>query len=111
MKAQVAVAVISLLASNACVSPETRRLHAENMSKVEAFKTAFDRDVTAGTPFEEVLRYVNAHNLHFGSSGLTAPDDTPPHDGTSRLTVELFHEEKSIWWYCGRGSVGLDVWF
>ncbi len=81
------------------------------MVKVEAFKQAFDGEVTAGASFDEVLVYLKAHNLHFGSVGLTAPQDEPPRlDGTGRLWVDMFREESPNW-YCGKGSVGLGIYF
>src|SRR5262245_17855477 len=99
--------VIALLALMGCVSPSTRHIHAENMAKAAAFKATFDRDVKPGASFDEVVRYLNAHNLHFGGLGLTNPqDDEPPHGGDGRLNVEMFRE-KSPNWYCGKGSVGL----
>jgi hypothetical protein len=101
---------LGLLALAACVSPATRRIHAENMAKAEAFKKVFDSDVKAGASFEEVSRYLKAHNLHFGPVGLTNPQDNPPRDGYGLLEVEMFRE-KSPNWYCGKGSVGLGVSF
>lgn len=101
---------VGLLALTACISPSTRRMHAENMAKAEAFKKVFDRDVRAGASFDEVLVYLKAHNLHFGPFGLTNPQDEPPRDGYGLLEVEMFRE-KSPNWYCGKGSVGLGVSF
>jgi len=103
--------VICVLALSGCAWPATRRVHAENMSKARTFKVAFDQDVKAGASFDEVLRYLKTHNLHFGAAGLTNPqDDEPPRGGVTRLDVEMFRE-KSPNWYCGNGSVGLEVWF
>jgi hypothetical protein len=102
--------LICVLAVGGCVSPSTRRIHAENMAKAEAFKQSFDRDVKAGASFEEVLQYLKAHSLHFGPAGLTAPQDDPPSEGVRRLEIEMFRE-KSPNWYCGNGSVGLEVTF
>lgn len=94
-----------------CVLPSTRRTHDENMSKVEAFRQMFDREVRAGASFDEVLVYVKDHNLHFGLVGLSAPQDEPPRpDGTDRREVEMFREESPNW-YCGKGSVGLSIYF
>jgi hypothetical protein len=102
---------IYMLALCGCVSPSTRRIHAANMSKAQTFKVAFDHDVQAGASFDEVLRYLKVHNLHFGAAGLTNPqDDEAPGQGIARLDVEMFRE-KSPNWYCGNGSVGLEVWF
>jgi hypothetical protein len=61
-----------------CVSPSARRIHAENVAKAEAFKAVFDRDVRVGASFDEVLAYLQAHNLHFGPASLTIPQDEPP---------------------------------
>src|SRR5262245_48381180 len=102
--------VTCVLALGGCVSPSTRRIHAENMAKAEAFKTMFDRDVRAGASFDEVLKYLKAHDLHFGPFGLTNPNDQPPDNGVGLLHVEMFRE-KSPNWYCGKGSVGLGVSF
>src|SRR5436189_6159776 len=101
---------ICALATGGCVSPSTRRIHAENMSKAETFRVAFDRSVKPGASFEEALHYLTAHNLHFGAVGLTSPQADPPPEGVQRLEVEMFRE-KSPNWYCGNGSVGLEVWF
>jgi hypothetical protein len=80
------------------------------MAKAEAFEKMFDGGVRAGASFDEVLRYLKAHNLHFGADGLKNPQDEPPTDGYSELEVEMFRE-KSPNWYCGQGSVGLAVTF
>lgn len=94
-----------------CVLPSTRRTHDENMAKGEAFRQVFDREVKIGASFDEVLVYLKAHNLHFGPDGLTVPhDEPPPRDGTGRLWVEMFRE-KSPNWDCGKGSVGLSIYF
>jgi hypothetical protein len=63
------------------------------MAKAEAFKKVFDSDVKAGASFEEVSRYLKAHNLHFGPFGLTNPQDNPPMDGYGLLEVEMFREK------------------
>lgn len=102
--------LICVLAIGGCVSPSTRRIHAENMAKAEAFKAMFDRDVKAGASFDEVLRFLKADKLHFGPLGLTNPQDEAPDGGYGLLEVEMFRE-KSPNWYCGNGSVGLGVHF
>lgn len=103
-------AIVGVLALAGCVSPSTRRIHAENMAKAESFKEMFEREVRAGASFEEVLTYLKAHNLHFGAFGLTNPQDERPSAGYVLLEVEMFRE-KSPNWYCGKGSVGLGVSF
>jgi hypothetical protein len=110
MRAPVALATIAISALVGCVSPSTRRIHAENVAKAEAFEAMFDRDVRAGASFDEVLAYLQAHKLHFGAASLTIPQDEPPGDGYARREVEMFRE-KSPNWYCGEGSVGLSISF
>ena len=81
------------------------------MSKAETFRSEMDRHIKAGASFDEVLRYLNAHGLHFGAAGLTNPQDGErPSEGVKRLDVEMFRE-KSPNWYCGNGSVGIEVRF
>jgi hypothetical protein len=94
-----------------CVRASTRRIHDENMAKAEAFRGTFDNDVKPGSSFDDVLAYLKAHNLHFGLIGLTAPQDEPPRgDGREEREVEMFREESPNW-YCGKGSVGLGIYF
>jgi len=80
------------------------------MAKAEAFKASLDRDVRPGSSFDDVLQYLKAHGLQFGVAGLTTPQNDPPPEGFRRLEVEMFRE-KSPNWYCGKGSVGLEVAF
>jgi hypothetical protein len=110
MRAPVAFAAIAMSVLVGCVSPSTRRIHAENVAKAEAFKAVFDRDVRVGASFDEVLAYLQAHNLHFGPESLTSPQNEPPGDGYARREVQMFRE-KSPNWYCGSGSVGLSISF
>ena len=110
MRTSAVFAVIVMLALAGCASPSTRRIHAENMARAETFKVMFDRDLKVGAPFDEVLRYLKAHDLHFGPLGLTLPQDEPPEGGYGRLEVEMFRE-KSPNWSCGKASVGLTVSF
>lgn len=110
MRAQLPFAAIAMSVLVGCVSPSTRRIHAENVAKAEAFEAMFDRDVKAGSSFDEVLAYLHAHKLHFGAASLTIPQDEPPGDGHARREVEMF-SEKSPNWYCGDGSVGLSISF
>jgi hypothetical protein len=110
MRTSAAFAVIVIVALAGCVSPTTRRIHAENMAKAETFKAMFDRDVKAGASFDQVLQYLKAHNLHFGPLALTLPQDEPPAGGSGRLEVEMFRE-KSLSWACGKASVGLNLSF
>ena len=93
-----------------CVSSATLRTHDDNMAKAEAFRQAMLRDLPSGAPFDDVLGYLHAHNLHFGLVGLSDPQDQPPRDGRGDLYVEMFRE-KSPQWYCGSGSVGLTLFF
>jgi hypothetical protein len=85
-----------------CVLPSTRRVHAENMAKAEAFKREFDKHLPAGASRAEVDEYLAAHQLKIGN--LLGPD------GTGDGLLELF-TEKSISWYCGQGIVGLHIHF
>jgi len=94
-----------------CVLPSTRKAHSENLARAQAFKQVFDSEVNPGASFDEVLAYLKAHNLHFGWVGLTAPQDEPPRgDGREEREVEMFREESPNW-YCGKGSVGLGIYF
>jgi hypothetical protein len=111
MRAELPLIVTFVVTLAGCVMPSTRRTHDENMAKADAFRRTFDNEVKRGTSFDDVLAYLKAHNLHFGSSGLTDPHDEPPErDGTGRLEVEVFRE-KSPNWACGKGSVGLSLYF
>ena len=92
------LSLLCILTLTGCVSPKTRRIHAENMAKADAFKAVLDRDVKNGASFDEVLQYLKAHGLHFGVTGLTTPQDDPPSEGFQRLEVEMF-KEKSPNWY------------
>jgi hypothetical protein len=87
---------------SACVRPSTRRIHAQNMAKAEAFKPEFDKHVPSGTPRAHVEAYVRSRGL--------GPGNILGEDGTGDVLYELYHEE-SISWYCGKGSVGLQVHF
>lgn len=107
---QCLLSFLCVVALTGCVSPTTRRIHAENMAKAEAFKAMLDRDVKPGASFEEVLRYIKARGLHFGVAGLTSPQDDPPPEDFKILNIEMFRG-KSPRWYCGQGSVGLEVVF
>jgi hypothetical protein len=108
LRAALIVAVSVTLAG--CVLPSTRRTHDDNMAKAETFKRTFDDEVKRGASFDEALAYLKAHNLHFGWLGLTAPQDEPPRDGREEREVEMFREESPNW-YCGKGSVGLGIYF
>ena len=104
------LSLFCVLSLTGCVSATTRRIHAENMAKAEAFKATLDRDVKPGASFSEVLLYIKAHGLHFGVAGLTSPQDDPPPGAFTILNIEMFRG-KSPRWYCGQGSVGLEVVF
>jgi hypothetical protein len=85
-----------------CVRPETRRAHARNIAKAEALKREFDKDVLAGTSLAAVEDYLRSKGLQIGSE--------LGRDGTGSVLVELVQEESTSW-YCGKGSVGLMVYF
>ena len=105
-----AVIVGAFVLAGCIASPSTRRIHAKNISNASAFKATFDRDIRPGASFDEVLRYVKTHNLHFGPLGLTTPQDEPPPGGNGELEIEMFRG-KSPDGYCGQESVGLEVFF
>jgi hypothetical protein len=79
------------------------------MAKAEAFKKVFDSDVKAGASFEEVSRYLKAHNLHFGPFGLTNPQDNPPTDGYGLLEASRCSARRARTGIAAKGSVGLGL--
>jgi hypothetical protein len=93
------LAGLAVAGLTSCVTPSTRRIHAENMTKAEEFKRKFERDIPRGTPFEDVATYLKGQGLQHG---LTARPENH--------YVELLRE-KSPDWFCGEGSVGLVVHF
>jgi hypothetical protein len=72
------------------------------MAKAEVFKLEFDKHFPSGTPLAVVETYVRSLGLSRGN--------TLGADGTGDVLYVLYSEQ-SIAWYCGQGSVGLQVHF
>jgi hypothetical protein len=94
--------LVSSLLLIGCVRPETRRAHARNIAKAEVFKREFDANVPSGAPLATVEAYVRSKGFE-----LVGELDR---EGTGDKLLELIRED-SINWYCGKGSVGLIVYF
>jgi len=72
------------------------------MAKAEDFKREFDQHVPAGSSRATVDEYLASHHLKIGS--------WLGESGTGEVFVEMFREEWPAW-FCGKGSIGMNVEF
>ncbi|HZR22589.1 MAG TPA: hypothetical protein VFA59_03310 [Vicinamibacterales bacterium] len=75
------------------------------MANAEAFRRQFESDVATGTPIRAVEEYLARKGLKLDGGTFLRM-----RSGTSDMWLELSREESPNW-YCGKGSVGLAVYF
>jgi len=100
------VFVLAIAVAMAVDGARRERIHAENMARAELFKHEFDAQLPTGASLATVEEYLTTKPVKVTRS----TEYRGGRDHVKRLMIEVANE-RSVHWYCGTASVGLEAEF